>query len=235
MPEQLTLYGFKLSPFSEKIHLALTEAGIPHTYCDVDLFNRPDWFNSKVSATGKVPTITYGGPEVAPEDPSPLSTRILESNVILEFIADAYPESGLMPKDPVARAQVRFFIEAVNKLCSTLMGFSSGREPVDGTIKAIEAIQDLLTDSAEFAMGDKYTIADACVIPFLDRLLLFVKTDIGKFPVGEGFKLGEVLKDPKYAKFMAYAARMMERPATKAIWDEELIKTLWATRLYVRQ
>lgn len=68
-----------------------------------------------MNPVGKVPTLTYGGPSVNPEDPSPLSAKITESNVILEFLADLYPDSGLLLKDPVLPAKVRFFVDATTK------------------------------------------------------------------------------------------------------------------------
>ncbi len=43
---------------------------------------------------------------------------------MLEFIADLYPESNLLPKDPVLRAKARFFIDAFStKVSPFYMGF----------------------------------------------------------------------------------------------------------------
>ncbi|KAH7925069.1 hypothetical protein BV22DRAFT_465355 [Leucogyrophana mollusca] len=104
--QQLTLYRFKASPFAHKIELALTEAKAAYKVYDLDLANKPEWFTAKDNPASKVPAITYGGPDVPPEDPSPLSEKLAESAVVLEFVADIYPESGLLPKDPVLRAKV---------------------------------------------------------------------------------------------------------------------------------
>ena len=46
----------------------------------------------------------FGSPKSDPEHPSPESEKIAESLVMLEFVADLYPETGLLPKDPVQRA-----------------------------------------------------------------------------------------------------------------------------------
>ena len=62
----------------------------------------------------QVPALVYGSPKSDPENPSAESAKITESLVILEFIADLYPDSGLLPKDPVERARVRFFIDALS-------------------------------------------------------------------------------------------------------------------------
>lgn len=230
MSEQLTLYLFKASPFSQKIELALAEANAPHKAYQVDLFNKPEWFAGKVNPVGKVPAVTYGGPNVDPDDPSPLSAKIAESNVILEFLADLYPDSGLLPKDPVSRAKVRFFIDATHKhLEGSLLDFIRGRESYENALKGIEFIQGLLEEGKDFAVGNHYTIADACISPHLARLKIFTETDLGRFPAGMGYKLGEELKGPKFAKFMAYVQRMLERPSLKQTHDEESLIAFFKT------
>ena len=62
----------------------------------------------------KVPAIAYGGPPVPPDQPSPESAKIAESLVLLDFVADLFPDSHLLPKDPVQRARARFFIDTVS-------------------------------------------------------------------------------------------------------------------------
>ncbi|KAG1779998.1 hypothetical protein EV702DRAFT_1084007 [Suillus placidus] len=235
MSEQLTLYLHKLSPYSQKIELALVEANAPHRAYQVDIFNKPEWFASKVNPVGKVPAVTYGGPNVDPEDPSPLSAKIAESNVVLEFLADIYPDSGLLPKDPILRAKARFFMDATTKhVEGPFYAFIRGLESYDNTLKGIEFIQGLLEEGRDFAVGDHYTIADACISPHLAGLKIVIETDTGKFPVGMGYKLGEELKGPKFAKFMKYVQGMLDRPSLKQTYDEESVITLFKTRFTER-
>ena len=80
----------------------------------IDLQNKPAWYAPKVNSASKVPAIAYGGPKVPPDQPSPESIKITESLVLLEFVADLYPNAHLLPADPVQRARVRFFVEAVS-------------------------------------------------------------------------------------------------------------------------
>ncbi|KAH7912763.1 hypothetical protein BJ138DRAFT_1112060 [Hygrophoropsis aurantiaca] len=224
---QLTLYRLK-------VELALAEAKVPHKVHDVDIFNKPDWFISKVYPVGKVPVVTYGGPDVDPENPSPLSEKIAESAVILEFIADLYPDSGLLPKDPVARANVRFIVETFNsQFVPADFGFSRGKEPLEKLLKAIETIQDLLSETNEFAVGDTYTIADATLVPFIARMKITYENDVGRFTPGEGHKLQAELQKPLYTKFMRYSRAMLERQSTKDTFDEELVTGIW-NKIYAR-
>ncbi|KAG2152621.1 glutathione S-transferase C-terminal-like protein [Suillus bovinus] len=230
MLEQLTLYLHKLSPYSQKAELALIEANAPYKGYQIDVFNKPEWFVSKVNPVGKVPTVAYGGPNVAPDDPSPSSTKIAESNVILEFLADLYPDSGLLPKDPVSRAKVRSFVDANTKhFEDPLYGFIAGRGSYEDVLNGVEFIQGLLGEGGDFAVGDHYTIADACISPHLARLMVITEADSGKFAVGMGSKLGEELKAPKFAKFMKYADRVLERPSLKQTFDKEGVTTFFKT------
>jgi glutathione S-transferase len=131
----------------------------------------------------QVPTLTYGGPSVDPEDPSPLSAKITESNVILEFLADLYPDSGLLPKDPVLRAKVRFFVDATTKhVENPLYDFVRGQGSYEDVLKGFEFFQGLLEEAEDFAVGDCYTIADACISPHLARLKTVTENDLGKVP-----------------------------------------------------
>ncbi|KAG2340245.1 thioredoxin-like protein [Suillus weaverae] len=230
MSEQLTLYLHKLSPYSQKVELALIEANAPYRGHQIDVFNKPEWFTSKVTPVGKVPTVAYGGPSVDPEDPSPLSAKIAESNVILEFLADLYPDSGLLPKDPVLRAKVRFFVDANTKhIEAPVYDFLRGRGSLENVLKGIEFIQGLLEEGRDFAVGDHYTIADACISPHLARLRIITETDIGQFPVGMGSKLGEELKGPKFTQFTKYVDRMLERSSLKQSYDNEAVVTFFKT------
>ncbi|KAG0698054.1 thioredoxin-like protein [Suillus ampliporus] len=220
MPEQLTLYSHKLSPYSHRIELALAEANVEYKAYQVDLFDKPKWFAAKVNPIGKVPAIAYGGPDVDPSDPSPLSFKLTESNVILQFVAELYPESGLLPKDPVERAKVLFFMDTVDRHFDR-----PGNDWMGGRTESYDG--GLLSESDEFAVGDRYTIADACIAPLLSRLKITYETDIGGFPVGQGIKLGEALKAPKYAKFMKYAQVMLERPSLRDTNDETYLAEFW--------
>lgn len=175
-----------------------------------------------ITSLKQVPAIAYGGPDVAPEEPSPLSFKLAESNVILDFLAEAYPEANLIPADPVQRAKVRFVIETfTRKYLPAYLTWVMDGEPqaAESHLNAIEFLQELLSDSGKYAVGDSYTIADACMTPFICRLQLSIDYDIGRFLIGNGPKFGESLKDPKYAKFVTYMGAVTARPVAKETWD----------------
>ncbi|KAG6880625.1 hypothetical protein C0995_005370, partial [Termitomyces sp. Mi166 len=105
MASQLTLYTAKTCPYAHRVELALEESGLQYTSFEIDLQNKPEWYAPRVNPVSKVPAITYGGPIVPPDNPSPESTKLAESLVLLEFIADLSKPGNLLPTDPVLRAK----------------------------------------------------------------------------------------------------------------------------------
>ena len=169
----------------------------------------------------KVPAIAYGGPKAPADDPSPESTKIAESLVLVEFIADLFPNSSLHPKDPVQLAQARFFIEVVSsKLVPGWASFVMRGESADQLLAGFEAIQNLLPADKAFAVGDEVTIADLAIAPFLARTEVAIKNEIGKYKAGEGLKVYEIYKSDKFSKLRNYFERIKARDSFKKTFDE---------------
>ncbi|KAG6899649.1 hypothetical protein C0993_008329 [Termitomyces sp. T159_Od127] len=171
----------------------------------------------------KVPAITYGGPIVPPDNPSPESIKIAESLVILEFIADISKPGTLLPTDPVLRAKARFFIDTVsNTIGTTFVAVTLRGEPMEKVLASVEKIQSLLPPEG-YAVGPEFTIADAAVVPFFARLELILEEDIGAFDVGVGPKTLQILNtDPKFARFRKYFAAIKARESFKKTFDRAL-------------
>ena len=93
----LKLCGFRISNYHNKVRLALLEKGVPFEE-DPTCFpsQKDEWVGR--SPMGKVPILEADG------------TTISESEVICEYLEDAFPQKPLLPKDPVARARVRELI-----------------------------------------------------------------------------------------------------------------------------
>ncbi|KAH9016118.1 glutathione S-transferase [Lactarius pseudohatsudake] len=189
---KLTLRILQICPYAQRVEIAreiaFQEAKADVTRYSIDLGNKPEWYASRV------PALVYGSPKSDPENPSPESARITESPVLLEFVADLYPDSGLLPKDPVERARVRFFIDAVSTRVSpaTAAFFFRGESP-DAFI-------------ATFAAGDHFTIADAAIAPFLARWELQLRNDVGKFAEGTGPGVHkELFQSERFARLQYFA------------------------------
>ena len=93
----ITLYGFALSNYYNKTKLALLEKGIP--FNEEMLAPSQDAAVLKRSPLGKIPFIKTA------------QGYLSESQAILEYLEDAFPERPLYPADAFERAKCREFIQ----------------------------------------------------------------------------------------------------------------------------
>ncbi|KAL7283926.1 hypothetical protein ACG7TL_001198 [Trametes sanguinea] len=233
---QITLYTNPNSAFCHRVEIALAETKADYTSYVVDLKNKPSWYAAKVNPVGKVPAITYGGPQAAPEAPAPESAKIAESLVILEFLADIFPEAPLLPADPVLRAQARLFIAATDRLLfgafiAFFFKYTEGADQV--FLDALEEVQRRLPPTG-FAIGE-WSNADISVAPLLVRFPFLLKHDLGKYPVGEGPKVLEILQGPRFARLMKYIHDLDQRPSVRSTWDESETLELWKQNPYAQR
>jgi len=93
----LKLCGFHISNYFNKARIAMLEKGVPF---ELDPSCKPSQQEDFLARTplGKVPFLEVDGAELA------------ESQVICEYLEDAYPQKPLYPRDPLARARVRELI-----------------------------------------------------------------------------------------------------------------------------
>lgn len=95
----ITLCGFAVSNYYNKVKLSLLEKGIPFT--EAQVFPSQSDELLKESPMGKIPFM---------RTPNGVLT---ESQVLTEFIEDCWPEPPLFPQDPFARARCRELIEHI--------------------------------------------------------------------------------------------------------------------------
>jgi glutathione S-transferase len=173
----------------------------------------------------------YGTSKSDPEYPTPESAKIAESLVLLEFVADMYPDSGLLPQDLVERARVRSFIDVVsNKLFASYIAFFLCGEALDDFIAAIAEVQELLSSSG-FAAGDHFTIADAALAPFVGRWELPLRNDFGNFEEGTGPQVHAVLfQSERFSRLQNFLANISSRQSFKNTFDLVRLLLRWIRR-----
>ncbi|EKM56324.1 uncharacterized protein PHACADRAFT_253393 [Phanerochaete carnosa HHB-10118-sp] len=219
--KQITFYTHALSPYCQSVHIALEEAKAEYTSYHVDLKDKPAFFVNEVNPVGKVPALTYGGPKVSPEQPSPESAKLRESRVILEFLADLFPDSGLLPQDPVLRAKARLFIAVFDaQAFDAFKAYFWMNEPATKLLDVFDALQKLLPATG-FATGEKWSIADMTVAPLLSTVVTLLENDLGVYPVGDGRNTLEVLRGERFARFSTYIDDLQAQPGFKAVWNKD--------------
>ncbi len=95
----LKLCGFTASNYHNKVKLALLEKNIP--FEEVITWPSKEAEHLARSPMGKLPFIDIGG------------ETITESQVIIDYLEDAYPATPLYPSDPAPRAHVREMIQYI--------------------------------------------------------------------------------------------------------------------------
>jgi glutathione S-transferase len=93
----IVLYDADRCPYCARVRIVLAEKAIPYETVVIDLSDRPAWLYEK-NPLGKVPVLEDDG-FVLPE-----------SEVIMEYLEERYPEPPLLPADAADRAAVRLAV-----------------------------------------------------------------------------------------------------------------------------
>jgi glutathione S-transferase/RNA polymerase-associated protein len=95
----IKLYEHPLSPYAQKVKIALYEKGIPFEAVTPDIFGNgtPEFVSS--SPRREVPSLIDG------------DTTVFDSTIILEYLEDRWPQPPLLPASPAERARVRMLEE----------------------------------------------------------------------------------------------------------------------------
>jgi glutathione S-transferase len=164
------------SSWSLRAWLALEATGQPFDEVVIPL-GRPETTGEilRWSPTGRVPALHHG------------EIRLWDSLAICEYLAEAFPEAGLWPADPRARATARSVVAEMHSGFTALRSYMTmnlrasypgvGREPgVDEDIARITAIWEECR-TTHGAGGDllfgSFTIADAFYAPVVSRFLTY--------------------------------------------------------------
>jgi len=156
MTAQLKLISHKLCPYVQRAVIALTEKGVPFERVDIDLDNKPDWF-LKISPLGKTPVLVVG------------DKAIFESAVILEYLEETQP-SPLHPKDPLARAEHRAWIEFNSAVLSDIWSLEVATDEATFAAKAKQldgklALLEKRLVGAPWFDGEAFSLVDAVFGP----------------------------------------------------------------------
>jgi len=192
----LTLCGFAVSNYYNKVKFALLEKGVPFQEELVWL----DQTDRASSPLGKVPFIkTEQGP-------------LCESAVIMEYIEQKYPQNPLLPADAYAAAKVRelvTFLElhlelvARNLYPQAFFGgkiSDSAKEKTAAQLEKNIAAFAKLARFSPFIAGDTLTLADCAAVVHLPLI-----SSATKIIYGRDFLADLPVRD--------YLKRMGERPA----------------------
>lgn len=219
--QKLLLYTAKVCPYAARTELALAIAGLPHETYEVDLLNKPSWYNKKVNKASKVPVLVV-------ED----SYKLPESLVIVEYIEDL-TGSIFSSKDATFKASSRYLVERYQQLVQTqyvataLKRDASALPALKDGLKEINALfTQFDTGKGKFILGaDKFGYADLNIAPFVARILSL--SQHGLMPDPEGGKQGKDIHEEVeggsegFEKLSSWWKAVQAEEAWKKVWVEE--------------
>ncbi|MGB0919963.1 MAG: glutathione S-transferase family protein [Alphaproteobacteria bacterium] len=174
----ITVYEHPLSPYAQKVKIALREKGIDFKLelpmaigsgADIEEFAR-------INPRSEVPLYVEKG-EVEGD------FSIFDSTIIVQYIEDKWPEPALLPKTPAARAKVRLIeevmdthYEAINWGLGEIHAFkrAEGAQADEITATAKAQTQSFYRwlegqlDGADWFNGASFGYGDLCVVPFVN-------------------------------------------------------------------
>ena len=132
----MKLYDAARCPYCARVRIVLAEKGIDYETVEVDLRNRPDWIY-ELNPTGRVPVLDDG-------------FILPESDVIMAYLDERFPEPPLRPSDLAERALAHVIVRRFDdKLGGDYYAFRRG-EPnaLAEKLDALEVGQSLFADIA---------------------------------------------------------------------------------------
>jgi len=196
----LKLYDHPLSPYAQKVKIALREKGQAFETLTPGGLGAGGAAGEFIEANprAEVPALVDG------------AVRIFDSTIILEYIEDRWPDPALLPKTPAERARVRMLeeamdthFEAINWGLSEIRWFRRAEGELERTLLARAASQTRrwfawleaqLADRAWFN-GDDFGWGDLAVAPYVNG------------SVGHGFG------PEKQSRLAAWLERANQRPS----------------------
>jgi glutathione S-transferase len=155
---------------------------------ECDLGNKPKDL-LELNPYGKVPVLVDG------------DAVVYESAIIDEYLEERYPEVPLMPKDPLARARIRIWIDYCNTRVQRAAGYIAHNYKVEESGTELRTYLENLNRhmrGREY-LADEYSLADITYIPF------FVRRERYQITIGD---------DLPHLK--AWMGRLLERPRVRA-------------------
>ncbi len=191
-------YYSHVCPFAYRVRLALAEKAIPHKAHVIDLQNIPVWY-AEISPTGKVPLLKMD------------DDVVWESTVINEFLEDAFPDPPLLPREPIARAHARIWIEYCNSTfqsncCGLVFELDESRhEGIRAALlDSLKTIDEALASTpGSYWLGAQISLVDLTYYPFFEHMPALTEY--------RGFRLPDNLPHVH-----SWLATMQERPSVQA-------------------
>jgi glutathione S-transferase len=160
------LYTADRCPYAARARIVLVEKGIAYEAVEIDLHDRPAWMYEK-NTTGRVPVYEEDEGLVLPE-----------SEVIMEYLEERYPEPPLWPADPAERALGRLWLQRFDDRLGDAY-YAARRGDGRGRLDARLADLEVALEAQPYLSGREFGLADIGYLPWLLRGLERFRLQLG--------------------------------------------------------
>ena len=187
----MALFSDPLDHYSHRVRILMAEKGVTGEIIDSDLDSLSDEL-LEVSPYSELPVLVDR------------DVCLYDSVVLMEYLDERFPHPPLLPVYPVSRAEIRLFIQRIQKdwcemfdnLVSAKLSDSELKKTRQEFKSQIIALSPILKEKP-FFMSEDFSLVDCCIAPILWRLPL-----IGI----------ELQKDTKTKPIYAYMQRIFTKP-----------------------
>ena len=187
----MALFSDPLDHYSHRVRIVMAEKGVTGEIIDSNLDSLSDEL-LEVSPYAELPVLVDR------------DVCLYDSVVLMEYLDERFPHPPLLPVYPVSRAEIRLFIQRIQKdWCEMFDNLVSAKLSDSGLKKTrqefksqIIALSPILKEKP-FFMSEDFSLVDCCIAPILWRLPL-----IGI----------ELQKDTKTKPIYAYMQRIFTKP-----------------------
>ncbi|HEX4181560.1 MAG TPA: glutathione S-transferase family protein [Caulobacteraceae bacterium] len=204
----MKLYSVDLSPFAARVRAAIYAKNLP-----VEIVAPPESGTKSdeylaLNPMGRVPVLVAADGFALPE-----------SDTIVEYLADAFPDSGLRPSTPEGKARARliarvtelYVMQQLQPLFGQMNPATRDQVVVDDAIEKLKGALvhlNVFLGDGPYAAGETLTTADCALIP----VLFFIQL------IGPIFGAGDMLEG--LLKLSDYAERLKMDPVAQKVGSE---------------
>jgi len=187
----MALFSDPLDHYSHRVRIVMAEKGVTGEIIDSNLDSLSDEL-LEVSPYAELPVLVDR------------DVCLYDSVVLMEYLDERFPHPPLLPVYPVSRAEIRLFIQRIQKdwcemfdnLVSAKLSDSELKKTRQEFKSQIIALSPILKEKP-FFMSEDFSLVDCCIAPILWRLPL-----IGI----------ELQKDTKTKPIYAYMQKIFTKP-----------------------
>tara|TARA_Y100000590_G_scaffold164243_1_gene188188 strand:+ start:564 stop:1202 length:639 start_codon:yes stop_codon:yes gene_type:complete len=160
----MALFSDPADHYSQRVRIVLEEKGISSEIIDTDKNNLSDEI-LEVSPYSTLPVLVDR------------DVCLYDSVTLMEYLDERFPHPPLMPVYPVSRANIRLYIQRIEKdWCSLFDRLveeklkDSEQRKIKGQLKAYILGSVPIFKEKPFFMNEEFSLVDCCIAPILWRL-----------------------------------------------------------------